>query len=165
MLQLRVWRDQHLPRTATGWRPPVTATASSSCRRSTRSTVDRSRPMWSARRRMTYSATPDRGGGPDDVPLVNADTIGRSPSPARATSLTWSDMMAWREATPGPRRGTSSSWWWRVIAGYGELTINDTLIGGAMAAGVPNRRNPPDRTDGHRRSGRGHGRHHWSLAL
>ena len=74
------------------------------------------------------------GVGPDNVSFINVDTVGPKPAGVRATSLIWADMigMARSNARPSARylvlmvvAG--------VIAGYGVLTINDTLIIGAMA--------------------------------
>ncbi len=74
------------------------------------------------------------GVGSDSVSFINVETIGPEPDGIRATSLIWADMMgrARRNAKPTARflvlmlvAG--------VIAGYGVLTVNDTLIIGAMA--------------------------------
>lgn len=71
---------------------------------------------------------------PDDIALLRVDNIGPAIPGIRSASLIWADMLglARRNARPLARyivfmvvAG--------VIAGYGVLTVNDTLIVGAMA--------------------------------
>lgn len=72
--------------------------------------------------------------GPDQVSFANAETIGPPPIGTRATSLIWADMMGMAQSNAKPAaRYLVLMLVAGVIAGYGVLTINDTLIVGAMA--------------------------------
>jgi uncharacterized hydrophobic protein (TIGR00271 family) len=75
------------------------------------------------------------GVNPDDISFLNVDAIGPAPTGIRATSLIWADMMGVAQASARPTaRYLVLMVVAGVIAGYGVLTINDTLIIGAMAA-------------------------------
>jgi uncharacterized hydrophobic protein (TIGR00271 family) len=77
---------------------------------------------------------PDVGIGPDEISFANVETIGPSPTGTRATSLIWADMMGLAQSNAKPAaRYLVLMIVAGVIAGYGVLTINDTLIVGAMA--------------------------------
>src|SRR5215467_1719339 len=74
------------------------------------------------------------GVAPENISFLNIEAISPGPADVRARSLIWADMvgMARRYSRPLARylvfmvvAG--------IIAGYGVLTINDTLILGAMA--------------------------------
>jgi uncharacterized hydrophobic protein (TIGR00271 family) len=71
---------------------------------------------------------------PPDIALLRVDNIGPAVPGSRAASLIWPDMvgMAWRNARPLGRYLVFMAVA-GIIAGYGVITINDTLIVGAMA--------------------------------
>jgi uncharacterized hydrophobic protein (TIGR00271 family) len=74
------------------------------------------------------------GVGPDDISFANVDAIGPAPTRSRTTSLIWADMMGLARSSARPAaRYFVLMVVAGVIAGYGVLTINDTLIVGAMA--------------------------------
>ena len=74
------------------------------------------------------------GVGPDDVSFIKVATVGPAPDGIRATSLIWADMMGLARSNARPTaRYLVLMVVAGVIAGYGVLTINDTLIIGAMA--------------------------------
>jgi uncharacterized hydrophobic protein (TIGR00271 family) len=74
------------------------------------------------------------GVGPKDVALVRVEDISPTPPGSRAASLIWPDMvgLARRNARPLGRYLVFMAVA-GIIAGYGVITINDTLIVGAMA--------------------------------
>lgn len=74
------------------------------------------------------------GVSPDNVSFIHVATVGPAPAGIRATSLIWADMMG---VARGNAKPTARFLVLMVVAGviaaYGVLTINDTLIIGAMA--------------------------------
>jgi len=74
------------------------------------------------------------GVGQDNVSFINVDTVEPPSAGIRATSLIWTDMMGVARSNARPTaRYLVLMVVAGVIAGYGVLTINDTLIIGAMA--------------------------------
>ena len=70
----------------------------------------------------------------DNVSFINVETVGPEPAGTRATSLVWADMMGLARSNARPTaRFLVLMVVAGVIAGYGVLTTNDTLIIGAMA--------------------------------
>jgi uncharacterized hydrophobic protein (TIGR00271 family) len=77
---------------------------------------------------------PGAGIAPDQISFLNVETIGPSPTGVRPTSLIWADMMGMAQSNAKPAaRYLVLMVVAGIIAGYGVLTINDTLIVGAMA--------------------------------